>query len=168
MTWIASSRVADAAVVNASPLIFLARSQHLDLLEGFAQTVWVPEPVANEILQRGRHDITAQAIETTSWLVTRPAPDIPAAILEWRLGAGESATLALAHEHRLEAIIDDLAGRRCAASLAIPVRGTLGLVLAAKQRGLIPAARPVIEDLMMAGLYLSRRVLEQALQRVGE
>jgi predicted nucleic acid-binding protein len=161
-------RVADAAVVDASPLIFLARSRHLDLLQGFAQTVWVPEPVATEIRRRGRHDVTVQAIETTSWLATRPAPGTPAVIREWRLGAGESSTLALAHAHNLEAILDDLAGRRCAASLGIPVRGTLGIVPAARQRGQIPSARPVIEDLMVAGLYLSRRVLDQALRRVGE
>lgn len=160
--------MAEAAVINASPLIFLVRGRHLDLLRGLAQTVWVPAAVANEISRRGPHDITAQAIETSSWIVTRPAPDIPAAILEWRLGAGESATLALAHTHNLEAIIDDLAGRKCAASLGIPVRGTLGIVLAAKRRGLISEARPVIEDLMAAGLYLSRRVLDEALRRVGE
>lgn len=93
---------------------------------------------------------------------------MPATILTWRLGAGESATLALAQAHDLEAIIDDLAGRKCAASLNIPVRGTLGLVLAAKQRGIIPKARPVIEDMMSAGLYLSRKVLDQALRRVVE
>lgn len=160
--------MAEAAVINASPLIFLARSRHLDLLRDFAQTVWVSEPVANEILRRGRYDITAQAIETTSWLITQAIPEIPATILEWRLGAGESATLALAHTNGLEAIIDDLAGRKCAASLGIPVRGTLGIVLAAKQRGLIPKARPVIEEMMTAGLYLSRRVLDQALRRAGE
>ena len=76
--------------------------------------------------------------------------------------------MALAHAHSLEAIIDDLAGRKCAASLGILARSTLGIVLAAKQRGLITQARPVIEDMMATGLYLSRKVLDQALQRVGE
>jgi hypothetical protein len=33
---------------------------------------------------------------------------------------------------------------------------------------LIPAARPIIEDLTAASLYLSRRVLDAALQRVEE
>jgi predicted nucleic acid-binding protein len=160
--------VADAAVIDASPLIFLARSRHLELLRDFAETVWVAEAVASEISRRGHQDTTAQAIENTAWLITQPVADIPSVILEWRLGAGESATLPLAQAHHLEAIIDDLAGRKCAASLGIPVRGTLGIVLAAKQRGLIPKARPVIEDMMRAGLYLSRRVLEQALRRVGE
>lgn len=128
----------------------------------------MPAPVATEIARRGNQDVTVQAIENTAWLITQPVPDIPSVILEWRLGAGESATLTLALAHGLEAIIDDLTGRKCAASLGIAVRGTLGIVLVAKQRGLVPLARPVIEDMMNAGLYLSRRVLEQALRRVGE
>lgn len=90
-------------------------------------------------------------------------------IASCRLGAGEASVLALAAEHPgTEAIIDDLAGRRCASSLNIPVRGTLGIVLIAKERGLIPAARPVIEDMVLAGLHLSRRVLDEALRRVDE
>ena len=85
------------------------------------------------------------------------------------MGAGESSVLTLAATRQgIEAIIDDLAGRKCAASLQIPVRGTLGIVLVAKNRGVIPRARPVIEDMMGAGLYLSRNVLEAALHRVGE
>lgn len=160
--------MAESAVIDASPLIFLSRSRHLDLLRSFVQTIWVPRPVADEILRRGSQDITAQAIENTTWLITQPISDISAAILQWRLGTGESATLALAQAHGLEAILDDLAGRKCAAALNIPVRGTLGIVLAAKQRGLIPKARPVIEDMMSDGLYLSRKVLDQALQRVDE
>jgi predicted nucleic acid-binding protein len=85
------------------------------------------------------------------------------------LRAGESSVLALANQHHgTEAIIDDLAGRKCAASLNIPVRGTLGIVLIAKKRNLIPKARPVIEDMLTAGLYLSRKVVDEALKRVGE
>ncbi|NKC14349.1 MAG: DUF3368 domain-containing protein [Gammaproteobacteria bacterium] len=161
--------MADKAIINASPLIFLSLSQHLDLLQAFADEVWVPEPVATEILQRGGQDITARAIEQTEWLITTPVSHIPTTVTEWRLGAGESSVLALASEHPgTEAIIDDLAGRKCAASLNIPVRGTLGIVLVAKKRGLIPQARPVIEDMMTAGLYLSRKVVDEALQRVGE
>jgi len=64
--------------------------------------------------------------------------------------------------------MDDLAGRRCTQQLGIPIRGTLGLVLVAKPRGYIPAARPVIADLKRAGMYLSDRVINQALAMVGE
>lgn len=48
------------------------------------------------------------------------------------------------------------------------MRGTLGIVLNAKRRGLIPLARPVIEDLLRAGLYLSQAVIDEALRRIGE
>lgn len=169
MIWTMSWPVADKTIINASPLIFLSRARHLDVLQAFALEVWVPEPVATEILQRGRHDITARAIEQTGWLIIKPATPIPATVTEWRLGAGESSVLALACEHPgTETIIDDLAGRKCAASLHIPVRGTLGIVLVAKKRGLITKARPVIEEMMSAGLYLSRKVVDKALQKVGE
>ncbi len=141
---------------------------HLDLLLAFAREIWAPEPVATEILHRGQHDITARAIEPTEWLITESVSHIPTAVTEWRLGAGESSVLALTSEHPgTEAFIDDLAGRKCAASLNIPVRGTLGIVLVAKKRGLKAKARPVIEDMMIAGLNLSRKMVDEALRRVG-
>jgi len=97
------------------------------------------------------------------------APAVPESIMEWGLGQGESAVLALASVYpESEAIIDDLAGRKCAAFHGIPVRGTLGLVLSSKKRGFIPKARPVLEILIGEGLYLSRPVLDEALKRVGE
>ncbi|MCU7958450.1 MAG: DUF3368 domain-containing protein [gamma proteobacterium symbiont of Bathyaustriella thionipta] len=161
--------MADKVIINASPLIFLSRSKHIGLLQAFADEVWIPEPVAMEILHRGQQDITARTIERTEWLLTRSVPHLPDTVIEWRLGAGESSVLALASEHPgTEAIIDDLAGRKCAASLDIPVRGTLGIILIAKQRGLIPKARPVIEELMSSGLYLSKKIVNEALRRVKE
>lgn len=158
----------DRAVINASPLIFFSRGGHLDLLHAFSAEVWVPEPVAEEIRQRGPLDCTAQALAQHNWLIIRPVPVVPTVITRWRLGAGESGTLALALAFGLEAIIDDLAGRKCAERLGVQLRGTLGIVLVAKQRGLIQQARPIIQDLQSAGLYLSTRVLDAALRRVGE
>jgi predicted nucleic acid-binding protein len=77
--------------------------------------------------------------------------------------------LAWAHAHPgCEAILDDLAARRCAATFNIPVRGTLGLALIAKQRGRIPSARQVLEQLRQGGMYLSDHVMDEALARVGE
>jgi predicted nucleic acid-binding protein len=85
------------------------------------------------------------------------------------LGAGESAVLTWGYVNPgTEVIVDDLAARRCAAALGIPVRGTLGLVLTAKQQGILPAARPVLEQLRLSGMYLSDRVMNQALVLVGE
>lgn len=64
--------------------------------------------------------------------------------------------------------MDDLLARRCAEALNIPVRGTLGLVLVAKQRGRIPSARAALMQLRTGGMYLSDRVMNEALKLVGE
>jgi len=161
--------VGEPAVINASPLIFLSRARHLGLLQYFAQPVLVPEPVAEEVRRKGPADVSAKAMAEAPWLEIVSTPAVPQVILEWGLGRGESSVLAIALSHHgMEAIVDDLVGRKCARSLGIPVRGTLGIVLVAKKRGLIPSARSVMEDLIGAGLYLSPRVLADALSRVGE
>jgi predicted nucleic acid-binding protein len=161
--------VAERPAANASPLIFLARAGLLDLLQLLSAEVIVTEAVATEIGRRGANDPTARAIAETAWLIVAQTPAIPPQIQAWGLGVGESSVLAWALAHPgAEAIVDDLAARRCAASLNIPVRGTLGLVLTAKQRGRITAARPVLMQLRQGGMYLSDRVLNQALALVGE
>jgi predicted nucleic acid-binding protein len=161
--------VPEAAVADASPLIFLARAEHLDLLKLTGDHVVMPTAVAFEIRRRGEEDVTARALDVLPWLRTVDSPAVPPVIQAWDLGPGESAVLAWALTHRgCEAIVDDLAARRCAATLGIPVRGTLGLVLLAKQRNRIPLARPVVETLREAGMYLSDRVVDRALALVGE
>ena len=166
---IENSNVAEPAIVNASPLIFLSRAGLIDLLQLVSSEVIVPEAVAAEIEVRGENDPTAQALANTSWLVVTQTPSVLPQIQAWGLGPGESAVLTWAHTHAgSEAIIDDLAGRRCAAAFNIPVRGTLGLVLTAKQRGHISSARQLLDQLRRAGMYLSDHVLNEALAKVGE
>ncbi|WP_299411401.1 DUF3368 domain-containing protein [Acaryochloris sp. IP29b_bin.148] len=156
-------------VIDASPLIFLSTANYLHLLQQLYPQVLVPQVVIQEIRQYGDADPTCLALQKADWLVEVKPPITPQAVRACRLDPGESAVLAWAQLYPgTEAIVDDLAGRRCAQQLGIPVRGTLGLVLVAKQRGYILAARPVIADLKQAGMYLSNRVINQALAMVGE
>jgi predicted nucleic acid-binding protein len=161
--------VAESPAINTSPLIFLTQAGQISLLQLIAPEIIVPESVAAEIRAYGEADVTAQALAATDWLVVKETPPVPSIIENWDLGAGESAVLSWGYAHpSTEVIIDDLAARRCAATLGIPLRGTLGLVLTAKQRGIIPVARPVLEQFRLCGMYLSDRVLNQALQLVDE
>lgn len=161
--------MADAPAVNASPLIFLARANLLDVLQLAGEDVVVPAPVAHEILREGAEDPAARALGATPWLRIVDAPPVPAVVQAWDLGQGESSVLAWALAHAgTVAVLDDLAARRCAAAVHVPVRGTLGLILLAKQRGRIDAARPVLAAMRATGMYLSDAVLERALGLVGE
>jgi len=157
------------AVVNASPLIYLSASRHLDLLRLAGTQVAVPEAVALEIRSWGEDDPAARALIETSWLKVVPDPTPVASVQAWDLGAGESTVIAWALAHPgAPAVIDDLAARRCAAAHGLPVRGTLGLVLAARRRGVLPSARRVLDELREAGMYLSSAVADRALALVGE
>jgi predicted nucleic acid-binding protein len=65
-------------------------------------------------------------------------------------------------------VLDDLAARQCAHALNIPIEGTLGLLLIAKQVGLISAVRPVLEHLRQTGMYMTDRLMNQILAAAGE
>lgn len=161
--------IAIKPAINTSPLIFLTKGGFLHLLQVVSPEIIVPQAVATEIQAYGETDITASSLAHTSWLVVTETPPVPSIIQTWDLGAGESAVLTWAYVNPgTEVIIDDLAARCCAAALGIPLRGTLGIVLTAKQRGIIPSARPVLEQLRLCGMYLSDKVINQALRLVGE
>ena len=153
-----------------TPLVFFGLSpDSLEMLKLEGEEIVIPKTVAEEIRRRGADDLTVQAIERTTWLTVIDAPSIPDTIRAWDLGEGEASVLAWGYANPGTVIIvDDLAARRCAATLGIPVRGTLGLILTAKKRGVIPEARPVLEKLRQSGMYLSDRILNQALALVEE
>lgn len=161
--------MSEPPVVNASPLIYLAHADLFPLLQLAGSPVRVPSAVVREVQRRGPRDPTVQAMEASSWLHVMVESATSPRIKAWELGPGETAVLSWAHAHTgCVAILDDLAGRRCAEVLGIPLIGTLGLVLRAKRTGQIPAARPLVEKLREAGMYLADRVLEPALRLVGE
>jgi predicted nucleic acid-binding protein len=161
--------LAERPTVNASPLIYLSRAGLIELLKLVGPEIVVPQAVAQELRRRGPDDPAVRALDTNPWLVVTETPPVSPLIQTWDLGPGESAVLAFTHSvPGTLAILDDLAARRCAISLEIPIHGTLGIVLLAKQRGVIPAARPVLDVMRMAGMYLSDAVMNKALAMVGE
>jgi len=153
-------------VVNASPLIFLAKIDALPLLQQLAGEVLVPFSVRDEVLATTRKP--RLTIELPDWLSLREDLPLLPEIAGWDLGAGESQVLAHALASGSEAVLDDFEARQCARALGVPTTGTLGVILRAKKSKLIPEARPLLEELLRRGLYLSKDVLEQALKEVGE
>ena len=52
--------------------------------------------------------------------------------------------------------------------LGIPLTGTLGVLLLAKERGLVPLFAPLLDELHSAGLYLDPALVNQVLVLSGE
>ena len=65
--------------------------------------------------------------------------------------------------------LDDAAARKCARSFDLRLKGTLAVIILAKQRGLIPSAADVLRSLLRTGFRLNERTIREALSRtVGE
>lgn len=155
-------------VVNASPVISLAKSGHLTLLTQLADPIILPNAVASEIQAGPPDDPARQQIESA--LPRRLSPKvIPDSLSGWALGPGETAVLALCMEHPgWIAVLDDAQARRCARTLGIPLIGTVGAILRARKAGLIPSAATVLNDLARAGMYIDPATLCEALKIAGE
>jgi predicted nucleic acid-binding protein len=152
-------------VLNASPIIVLARIGREDLLLTSAEQVVVPRTVAEEIQVGPLDDPARRALASGSFsLVNTPSP--PAELLAWDLGAGETAVLSWALiEPGWTAILDDASARKCAHSFAIPVKGTLAIVLQAKRQGLIASAAEILRALRATGFRIDDQVVREALKR---
>ena len=85
------------------------------------------------------------------------------------LDQGEAAAIAQALTIRADLLlIDERKGRSAARRLGLAVKGTLGVLLTARRRGLIGAVAPPIEELQRSGVYLSASLVEAVLQAAGE
>jgi predicted nucleic acid-binding protein len=74
----------------------------------------------------------------------------------------------LRHDGPSLILMDERAGRAVAGEYGIQVAGTAAVIGQAKQRGLIPSARAVFEELLRGDFRLSREVIQTVFAKVGE
>lgn len=157
-------------VADASPLLYLAHLERLDLLRAEGREVLAPGAVLQEV--RAHADAPARAIEdaATRWLKVRdPADPMRVAILRGGLDPGEAAAIALALELNAERlVVDDLDARRACRRLGVPVVGTLGVLVAAKKRGEIESVRAALERLEADSFRVSSSLRALVLAEAGE
>jgi predicted nucleic acid-binding protein len=113
----------------------------------------VPEAVRKDVMQGPGDDPARKAIETGFNAISDNSAIDPM-VLEWGLGAGESAVLSVAKEKAGIAVVDDRAARMAAKVMGIRIIGTLGVVLRAQRMSRIQTAVEVIRALRDAGLRL--------------
>jgi predicted nucleic acid-binding protein len=64
--------------------------------------------------------------------------------------------------------MDERRGRRYARRLGLPLTGTVGVLLLAKEDGLITAVAPLLQQLLDQGLYFSPELISQTLTLAQE
>jgi predicted nucleic acid-binding protein len=160
--------MADAWIINASPIILYARIDRLDLFEQLSLKVIVPAKVIEEV----RHGVSkdSSASKAVAWAAQYQQPDvsIPGSVERWDLGPGESQVISFCLQGAGWAVLDDQMARRCVSAHGLLMIGSLGVILRAKKHGLVDAARPWVNKLIDQGMYVTDELVKQSLTAIGE
>jgi predicted nucleic acid-binding protein len=153
------------AVSDTSPFIALNSIGRLGLLPQLFDTITIPGAVAAEL----------KSVRLPDWVrvVAVPVVSVPQGAIphvrEARLGRGETEAIQLAlHLRPDRLLLDDGEGRREAQRLGLRVTGVLGLLVAAKRIGLLPAVRPEVDTLRTSGFRVSEGLYKELLTSCGE
>jgi predicted nucleic acid-binding protein len=158
-------------VSNTTPLIGLASIQRFQLLEQLFGEIYIPQAVYDEAVVAGREVGGArQEVQTATWIKTVPVEDrLAVDMLLGELDLGEAETIVLAREVGADwVLMDEKKGRRKLTQLDMPKIGTLGILMKAKQVGLLSTIQPDIVGLRQLGFSISQSVVDAVLQRAGE
>ncbi len=148
-------------VSNSSPLIAFHQLGKMDLLNQLFSQVLIPTAVKDEVFQTR---------PMPSWIIEHPlVQPIPASVLAYGLGKGEQEAIALSMEIGADLLlIDEWVGRKVARHLGIKVTGTLGVLLMAKEKGLILEVKPLVEQLLFFGFRASSDLVRLILRKADE
>jgi uncharacterized protein len=158
-------------VADTSVIVNLVRVGHGQLLQKIYREVWIPTKVAEEFRWQVSVNPRFHGLSLPGWLQIRDPSAIPQNLRNNdRLDPGECAALALAVEIHADAIlIDEENGREIAAEMGLKRVGILGILLRAKNAGLISSLTPAFESLQRdANFWISPSLREYVLRQAGE
>ncbi len=157
------------AIVDASPLLFLARLNRLELLKSSAEKIYIPDAVLEEINKK--QDTATDSIKEilNTWLFECTIKNQELRDMLFGLGSGEQDVMIQAYEQRTSLVIlDDQDARRTARRLGLKPIGTIGLLLVGKKRGIVDSVENEINRLVEYGFWISDNLRIEALREAEE
>lgn len=150
-------------VSDTTAITSLLQIGQAEILRELFQTVYIPPAVQHELL-------SFHATLPEFLLVAIPANRVDVERFQTLLDAGEAEAIALAKEKHADALLmDEKIGREVATREGIPLIGLLGVLIKAKQNGLIASVRQSIADLeLKADFRISAQLKERVLLQAGE
>jgi len=164
-------------VSNTSPLTNLAAIDRLNLLHQLYGEISIPEEVFKELIAisspeaKTEFPLHKDRWKALPWLKIQNATNqhlVNSLLIELDKGEAEAITLAIELEAEF-ALIDERRGRKAASRLGVKTVGLLGVLIEAKYRNLIPAVRPLLQDLeVRAGFWVGQELHRRVLREAGE
>lgn len=157
-------------VCNLSPLISLARTGLLRLLKALYGQVIIPKEVFYEVTEKGKGKPGEKEIKEADWLKVISVRN-EALLRKYReaFNPTDATVIALAKERSADlVIVDDRDLREFAEKEGLSIRGTVGIILKAKEKGLIKSVKVELDKLLNEGLRVSDEVYKDAILKAGE
>ena len=149
-------------VADCSALIALSACKSLCLLDALFGTVIVPETVFHEATNSDKPE--AEALRIYLEGKVRQVDMGGYVYLDGFADAGETEAMLLFKQvHADKLLIDDKRGRKVAKINNISTIGSLGILLAAKQAGLITEVAPLVDQISSGLIYLSPELIKTVL-----
>jgi uncharacterized protein len=158
-------------IADAGPLIHLSIVGRIDLLPAFYGRVVIPDLVYREVVTAGEGLAGSAEVREADWIevVEHDSKADLFRLLRAQLDPGEAAAIWLATHQQAELILsDDRQARLAAERLGFRVQGSLGILVEAKRRGLLPALAPLLFELREKGVWLSGELIHKILSEVDE
>jgi uncharacterized protein len=162
-------RALSEIICNTSPVQYLHQLELFNVLKDLIGGLIVPPAVVAELEEGRALGLNLPDLTTLNWVTIRSPESKKAVPLVAGLGPGEVEALMLAIEGREAVVVlDDALARRVAGTLGLRYTGTLGLLLDAKQAGLIPEVAPFLDQLQDLRFRLSPQTRAAVLKIAGE
>jgi hypothetical protein len=159
-------------VSNTGPIIALAKLDRLDILVSLFSTVLIPPMVNRELMGRIGEEWSAIEKGLQTFITITEVSEVPRdtemALMSVDEGERQAISLAISIGSDVLLLLDDKAGRTAAKQLGVRVTGTVGLLLLAKERRLIPSVTEYLKSLRVNGYWLSDEIIAVAICVAGE
>lgn len=155
-------------VSNTTPLISLLKIEKLTILKELYSKIIIPQEVYNE-LENGKHKDYYTDLTKLDWIEIKSIKDGKSLSYFLDLDKGEAETIILANEMEADLVImDERLGRFHAKHANLKTTGTLGVLLKAKEKGIIKTINPLLVDLKEKGIWLNDGLIEKVLKLANE
>jgi predicted nucleic acid-binding protein len=157
-------------VCNSTPIIAFSKIHRIDILSATLNNIIVPEAVYKELLEQGKNRPGSSEIKEADWIkVEKVKNQEYVRFLQTDLDFGEAEVIALAYEKRADlVIIDEKIARRIARQIGLDVIGSIGILLKAKDMGIISHIKPLWDNMIACGLRYSDHFYSEILRKIGE
>ncbi len=155
-------------IADSSALVALSLCQSLPLLETLFWEIYVPPSVYEEVTFKGKPEAEALDDYLQARVKSVDMEHYPIQNTE-KLGSGELEAIALYMDIGADLlIIDDARAKKSAYANGLEVMGSIGVLLLAKERGLIKEIKPLLNLLNASDIHLSSRIINKALELADE